>query len=349
MGKLLFVFVFIIFSMSAGAQIVLNKNTHAPLSGDINSYSQVVFSDPGNSGKNNVWDLSKAELTGKKTVSMQYIADETDAQKFSFIPNHVLEESGNKFFHQITDKSYAITGFLNNDFEINYLVPLTRMVYPFTYTDIIEGELKAIAYNVNRTETDISGNYKIVADAMGTIILPNGKKIEVLRVTQQSTSVQVSACSEVNIESVKYMWYAINERYPIMTTIIQQQRYCTGKVDVTEETWISDRYLNFSNEENGGNLQTLFSKEDLKLNVFPNPFKESTQISYVLPVDSDVRLCVYDVTGNLVKEIQPKSANKAGLYSFNLANSDSWIKPGLYFINLEINGNVYSEKIICNQ
>jgi len=349
MRKIIFVIVLVAISLTGVAQIVLNHNSHAPLSGDINSYSKVTFTDPGISGKNNIWDMSNAELTGDKKVSSQYSADYSDAQKFTSTPNHVLEESGNKFFHQITDKSYAITGFLNNDFEINYLVPLTRMVYPFTYTDFIEGELKAVAYNVNRTETDISGNYKIIADATGTIILPGGKKVNVLRVVQQSTSVQVSACSEVNIESVKYMWYTSTERYPVMTTIIQQQRYCTGKVDVTEETWINDRFIDISNEGNDEISNNIFSKEELKINVFPNPFKETTQISYVLPKDSEVSLFVYDVTGNLIKEIQPKDKTKAGFYSFNLDNSDMGIKPGLYFLRLEINGNIYSEKIIRNQ
>jgi hypothetical protein len=331
------------------AQVVINYNSHAPQSGDFNSFSEAGFCEPGNNGKNIVWDFSNVDIMAKTTISLQEPVSTEDANKFYIKPNLSVDENGNSFFHELNNSSYSITGFINDDFVISYAAPLTRMLYPFSYTDFIEGELKAEATGINNSKIDISGNYKVVADAFGVIILPGNIRKNVLRITQYSSSVQVSACSEVNIESWKYVWYSSEDRYPIVTSVIQEKRFSSGKIEKTEETWINNKVLNSNlGVENDFSLSGNII-DDVKMDIYPNPFKESAQISFVLTGDATVSLSVYGATGNVIGVLQDNVSAKAGVYSYTLNNKDYNLTPGLYFVQLQVNDKVYIEKLVGNQ
>jgi hypothetical protein len=80
-------------------------------------------------------------------------------------------------------------------------------------------------------------------------------------------------------------------------------------------------------------LPTAFSLEAAR----PNPVSTWTNILYALPVNSQVTLAVYDITGKLVKTLVLGSEN-AGYKSVRWDGRDNAGKPvpnGLYFIRLE--------------
>jgi hypothetical protein len=85
----------------------------------------------------------------------------------------------------------------------------------------------------------------------------------------------------------------------------------------------------------GNNLLTLEQNS-------PNPFGESTMISYYLPENGYVSLKVYDITGREVTElvniVQPE-----GNYSVQLKGEE--LKDGLYFCTLTLNSQVKTIKI----
>jgi hypothetical protein len=347
--KALFTIFFGFVTFTIFAQPVINYSTHAPSAGDFNSYSGVEFINPGSDGKNIVWDFSDAIANGKITISEQTNADVQNAAKFEFEHQIVLEENGNNFFHSLNSDSYAMTGVTNKDFEIYYHKPLTRMIYPFAYSNHFEGELKATSVSTADRErkTEISGNYIFNADAYGEIILPGGIHKKVLRVYQYSTSVQVTACTEINIESHKYMWFSAEDRYPIATTIIQDKRYCNGKTESSSETWINNKYMSFENvkpEAENDNLSSV-----AELNVFPNPFKENAEISVLLTQDADLSISIYNAAGIKIKDVCSKSFYKKGIHIFELNEDEISLKPGLYFVRLEANGKTVIKKLIRNQ
>src|SRR5713101_2803848 len=65
---------------------------------------------------------------------------------------------------------------------------------------------------------------------------------------------------------------------------------------------------------------------------FPNPFNPSTTVEYFLPFSARVRLVVFDILGNEVKEMVNRE-QEAGFHhaSWNGANVGS----GLYYCRLE--------------
>jgi len=67
---------------------------------------------------------------------------------------------------------------------------------------------------------------------------------------------------------------------------------------------------------------------------YPNPFNPSTSITYSLPIDGIVKLSVYNVIGELVKQFVPL-AQTAGRYQVSFDGSA--LGSGIYFYSIEVN------------
>ncbi|MEO8665347.1 MAG: T9SS type A sorting domain-containing protein, partial [Ignavibacteria bacterium] len=69
---------------------------------------------------------------------------------------------------------------------------------------------------------------------------------------------------------------------------------------------------------------------------YPNPFNPSTIIAYTLPVDGNVKLNVYDISGKLVMTVND-GFRSAGYYTteFNSSNLSS----GVYYYRIDFNGS----------
>jgi hypothetical protein len=88
---------------------------------------------------------------------------------------------------------------------------------------------------------------------------------------------------------------------------------------------------------------------DLRLeNCFPNPFNPSTTISFVLPAQGPVDLSIFDVYGRLVRTLL-KNDMSAGEHTTGWDGRDSdgaAASTGIYFVRLEVQGEVRTKKII---
>jgi hypothetical protein len=95
--------------------------------------------------------------------------------------------------------------------------------------------------------------------------------------------------------------------------------------------------------ENGLPNNTPFAHEFSLLQNYPNPFNPSTNISYQLPISSNVTLKVYDVLGNevatLVNEEKP-----VGIYDVEF--NASQLASGIYFYILQAGNFVEMKKMI---
>ena len=88
-------------------------------------------------------------------------------------------------------------------------------------------------------------------------------------------------------------------------------------------------YFNLSNEVEISIPKTFSLSQN-----YPNPFNPSTKIDFELPVDANVSLLLYDISGRLVSTIV-KEFKTAGYYTadFNASNLSS----GIYFYKLQTN------------
>jgi hypothetical protein len=70
-----------------------------------------------------------------------------------------------------------------------------------------------------------------------------------------------------------------------------------------------------------------------KFSNFPNPFNNSTTISYTIPDDLSVKLNVYNVIGQKVAALVTNERQQAGLYTLKFDGSS--LKQGIYYCKIE--------------
>ena len=78
------------------------------------------------------------------------------------------------------------------------------------------------------------------------------------------------------------------------------------------------------------------------LDVYPNPFEDVFTLEFLLEQTSKVSIDLYDVMGRMVESI-----NEATLLSgTHKIDIDTELNKGVYFIELDIDGDLYKKKLI---
>jgi len=75
---------------------------------------------------------------------------------------------------------------------------------------------------------------------------------------------------------------------------------------------------------------------------YPNPFNPSTQIKFTLPSNSAVKLKVYNLIGEVVKELVNSNLS-AGTYTIDFRAEN--LSSGIYFYRLEAGNTVQTKKM----
>ncbi len=81
---------------------------------------------------------------------------------------------------------------------------------------------------------------------------------------------------------------------------------------------------------------------------YPNPFNPSTSIKFTVPTSGTVKIRIYDVMGNFVKEVYNSTA-QAGSHSVNWAGDNSTgakVASGVYFYKLESTNFNMTKKMV---
>lgn len=91
------------------------------------------------------------------------------------------------------------------------------------------------------------------------------------------------------------------------------------------------------------------SKDNLLPNAFilyqnyPNPFNPTTSIKYALPIESNILLSVFDVTGKEIVVLVNGNV-KAGFHEINWDASS--IASGIYFCKLKVGNQIFEKKMV---
>ena len=78
------------------------------------------------------------------------------------------------------------------------------------------------------------------------------------------------------------------------------------------------------------------------LKAYPNPFHEKTEVRFDLSQPADIELSVVDILGNTIESVY-KGKAESGDHSYGINGQQ--LSPGIYFIRLDVNGNVKTQKI----
>ncbi|MGZ5244322.1 MAG: PKD domain-containing protein, partial [Bacteroidia bacterium] len=123
----------------------------------------------------------------------------------------------------------------------------------------------------------------------------------------------------------------------------------TGRYNVTVvvrnasgcEATFTDTVHIFSNSIKPAHIATGFN-----VDIYPNPFKEFTTLTYNLSKPATVRAAVYDMRGREVTVLVDNVQQMAGKYTQTIQPEQSQIKSGVYMLRVVVDGLPVTKQII---
>ena len=89
-----------------------------------------------------------------------------------------------------------------------------------------------------------------------------------------------------------------------------------------------------------------FTEEMIQFKAYPNPFTRATKISYTLVKQSQVRLELFNMLGELISIIE-NNDQIVGEYTYEINADVLSLSPGVYRIRLTLDNNVsFSKQLI---
>jgi hypothetical protein len=139
------------------------------------------------------------------------------------------------------------------------------------------------------------------------------------------------SCLTVDPTDDRTFWYT-NEYYSVTSNKDWKTRIASFTID-NLPVELSEKSV--KNESSPFNLQN-----------YPNPFSKTTLISWKSEVNSQTRLCVYDVVGNII-QILVNGDTEAGEHKVYFDSSD--LAKGIYYYQLRVDGMVETRKmVVCD-
>jgi nitrous oxidase accessory protein NosD len=209
-----------------------------------------------------------------------------------------------------------------------------------------------------------------------------GKLPVISRMTGSDTETLLSSYSEkLNdskkwknkqfIESAVVSIYLRNERYDNAIILSEEMKLKTTSEEVIEaiETDISiarmlkelngkkknsgnrDVVLNYYNQKTENSNSVLGAEEIIPeftelFQNYPNPFNPVTQIKFALAKTVDVKLSIYNISGQLVSHLASGTMN-AGVHAVDF--NGSRLNSGVYYYTLEVDGKAMTKRMVLTK
>ena len=122
--------------------------------------------------------------------------------------------------------------------------------------------------------------------------------------------------------------------------------------DCLDTNWISSEGFGTPGFINSGYLtskQKLVTISDFKVfNNYPNPFNPTTTISYELPQHAHVKVTIYNILGNLIKNLvdEEQSLGYKSIQWNATNNNGQQVSAGVYIYNVEVKNLSYTKKMV---
>ncbi|PCJ24071.1 MAG: hypothetical protein COA97_10505 [Flavobacteriales bacterium] len=223
--------------------------------------------------------------------------------------------------------------------------PETIMKFPFNYTDNYADAYSG-TFTVQGVNTIGNGTATVIADAWGTLLLPNNisidsvlriKTIEYLITDTIFITVPIPITIlpvEINAEYINYYKPSIS-KFPLLS-------FVSGTYTQDNNTLDSSRIIISQYPMYGVGIDEL--NENIDVNISPNPTnKNYTTLSFELANNASVIVTVFNNLGQKVSDVfngnLEHGENKLKVLTANLSK-------GLYFISVRIDKKTITKKMI---
>lgn len=323
-------------SAIANAQVTLTYETHALAADNLNNMKLTEWVEPGMGGENQAWDFSNLVASKDFQGSIVYSYETPKGNMFPDA-NVELNEFGNSFYFKLTDNVLEQYGLVNSSGKlvINYDRPFVKMKYPFAYGDFFSGSYGG-SYAFASVNANIEGVYSVEADGYGSLKLPGNKFVEnTLRVKTIREYDRNYGTRTTHMKVTTYRWYANDIRFPLLV-LTTMESTTNGKKHTSYQAAYRE------------NISTDVVKPALagnSLNVYPNPFKTTFNLSYKVEKEGRVLIEIFDNAGRLVHTVTDET-KAADTYSVELSNGELGLAKGLYIVKTTINGVTETKQLV---
>ncbi len=323
------------------AQTVLTYANNAMKDGDSVELKVLKESvSAGASGASQVWDFSGAEFEGTSAIDYDADFSATPGNGAAFACTH---EGGRITYYDITSTGKFYKEVSTPGGNIVFDEPVKELAFPFRYGDGIRGKLQGTNTTLAGIQERIDGNYTVVADAYGTLILPNGVTLKnVLRVKYEKIYQQMHGGALYNISVLHYLFYAAESRYPVLQINENQTACDCGCAYNSAATFFDDSVRPNSNLSKPG-TGDLIADETITYRVHPNPFVDVLNFDYSLSKDLKLQVSLFDMQGKRVAMLID-AQKQGGSYTFS--ENLQHLPAATYVLRIMADDLVISEKVI---
>jgi len=341
MKKLLSILFVISLIATVNSQTVLTYKTHGLVPDEKNPMILTKYVEPGEAGKNVVWDFSTLEMTGSFVGNIDIPAKGRNFELFTS-SNSVLEEFGNYFFFDVNKNGIKQYGYASGSgtSTIEYTQPFVKMKYPFRYGNSFEGNFGGVHKVRGEEYGTLDGKYSVTADGTGTLILPGGVLYKnALRVKEVKSYTNQMKSSSYDVIIETYRWYVEEHRFPILVLINSSyihnnERKSSGTQAAYNPVIISEMKKAAKSEENA-----------FIVNAYPNPYIGQVTINFDVEEDAFVNVSVYTSGGKLIS-VLANQQEKSGKKEYKFSAKQLGVGTGSYVLKVTVGENTVIEKLM---
>jgi len=325
-------------SLLLAQHVVLTEKAHGLAQDQVNDMKFSSYVDPGPSGEKQVWDLRGMEATKD---FRGFVGASAATEKGAAFPsaNVVLNEQGNQFYFCQEGRELNAYGMATPSGKVlmKYHSPYRKMVYPFRYGDEFSGSYEG-TYFLSNGEAPIVGEYHVVADGYGKLILPEGAVVDqALRVVSTRSYDIMLGSTPQSYTIVTHRWYNNTERFPLAVLIETRSTAC-GQGNSSYKA----AYKIPSIEEAPARTELALENE---VKVYPNPVMHQFAVEYTVHTQGPVLLELYDNAGKKVTNLVDREM-QTGTYEESFNSDEYSLMPGMYFIRSTIGSRSSSTSFI---
>lgn len=350
-------FLLIVILLCINVPYVQAQNTEAmtplatmPRIGDNVCRHQISYFHPGQTGEEQIWDLRHLDLNG----DYEYLQFSCDSDS----TNIILSDSKSIMKLKSCGDTLFCLGYETPLRSLNYSPDLPILTFPVEY-----GKREVMPYHglgsySQKYILEENGTIESEIDATGAIYMNDDTIRNVIRLHQiVSAGIKQYLSEDTIIESVnlkqriedRYLWFAHGYRYPIFetssTTIYndlepvscQQIAYCTLP---SEQRRLNDDVNKQILEEDSIQCAQTLLPPIIHYTITMDD--NYIVINYSLDEDATINAIVCDRMGLVYcRESAHGQAETDGVLRLNTIG----FKPGIYVVYLNVNGQVFNEKI----
>lgn len=322
-------------------------------SGDKLVMQQVEYKDPGSKGKELSWDFSSLQSIDEEYHRDYFRPDSLDHPELFC----GLEHETRYYYKQQQDSVWA-TGFENSTTLMSYIQPELRIKYPFSYGDTLFSMFEGNGEYCHAIKLHVKGFSRSIADASGTLILPDKTIKNALRVRTIRNYIETGKDSvEMTLDC--YAWYSDGIRYPVFESVRTTLSKKGDKKDEVGESlkdttvYTTSYYyppdmqeyqldqIQVADNNNAGTdeIHKVFTEG----RYLPNPVVTDLQIEYKLTRGANVWFTLHNNVGVPQSSTSPEKLTE-GYHSISINMSN--LMTGTYMLYVHVDDMVMKQIII---